>query len=215
MANRRGKEDIERLLILLHLLMFEGQTQILSVSAKAAYGYDAETGKEIWQMTHGNFNAAVRPVYVPEHKIAIINTGSAKASIHGILLSKSTKGKIDDSKHIKWSQRRASRYCLPIYFKDHVYQITHDGFISCIDIKTGETKWKESTVSSFIASPILVGKNIYITDAYGKTTIFEANPTKYTKIAENEIDEEVSSCPAVAEGDLFIRGTKHLYKISQ
>ena len=190
------------------------QTQILSVGARAAYGYDADTGNEIWILEHKNYNAAVRPMYIPKYKMAIVNTGSAKANIHGVTLDKTTKGKINNS-HIKWSQRRASRYCMPVYYQDHIYQITHDGNLSCINVKSGETTWKKGLVRSFMASPILVGNKVYLIDIYGKATIIEANPTAFKQIAENEIAEEVSSCPAVADGALFIRGKKHLYKISK
>ena len=192
----------------------DGKTQILSVGSRAAYGYDADTGKEIWILTHGNYNAAVRPIYIPKYKMAIINTGSAKANIHGVALDKTTKGKINNT-HIKWSQRRASRYCMPVYYQDHIYQITHDGNLSCINVKSGETAWKQSLVRSFMASPLLVGNKVYIIDIYGKATVFEATPTAFKQIAENEIAEEVSACPAVADGALFIRGKKHLYKIAK
>ena len=192
----------------------DGKTQILSVGASAAYGYDADTGKEIWILTHKNYNAAVRPIYLPKYKMAIINTGSAKANIHGVSLDKTTKGKINNS-HIKWSQRRASRYCMPVYYQEHIYQITHDGNLSCINVLTGATTWKKSLVRSFMASPILAGNKIYLIDIYGKATIIEANPTAFKQIAQNEIAEEVSACPAVADGALFIRGKKHLYKITK
>lgn len=192
-----------------------GKTQILSVGAKAAYGYDADTGKDLWILSHSTFNAAVTPIYIPEHKMAIINTGSAKATLYGISLGENTKGKINDSSHIKWSQRRASRYSMPVYYKDHIYQVTHDGYLSCIDAQSGETKWKEALVRGFIASPILAGNRIYVIDKFGKTTVFEANPEKFVKIADNEIDGEITACLAVAEGALFIRSKTHLYKISQ
>ena len=192
-----------------------GKTQILSVGAKAAYGYDADTGKDLWILTHNTFNAAVTPIYIPEHKMAIINTGSAKATLYGIDLSEKVKGKINGSSNIKWSQRRASRYSMPVYYKDHIYQITQDGYLSCIDVKTGETKWKESLVRSFIASPILAGNKFYIIGKFGKTTVFEANPENFIKVADNEIDGEVTASLAVAEGALFIRSKTHLYKISK
>ena len=192
-----------------------GKTQILSVGAKAAYGYDADTGKDLWILTHSTFNAAVTPIYVPEHKMAIINTGSAKANLYGIELSEKTKGKINDTPQIKWSQRRASRYSMPVYHQDHIYQITHDGYLSCIDVKSGETKWKESLVSTFIASPIIAGNRAYVIDKFGKTTIFELNSKKFVKLAQNEIDGDITACLTVAEGALYIRSKTHLYKISQ
>lgn len=190
-----------------------GKTQILSVGSRAAYGYDADTGKEIWMLEHSNYNAAVRPVFVPEHQLAILNTGSSKAMLHGVKLDESTKGTINDT-HVKWSQRYASSYCMPLYDKGYLYQITQTGKLSCTEIKTGEVTWKESMRSSYMSSPILFDGKILIIDDEGKATIFKADPQAYVLVAENKIDEGVSACPAVAEGELFIRANKFLYKIS-
>ena len=51
-----------------------GRTQVVSVGSRAAFGYDAETGREIWTVTHEDFNAAAPPLI--DGNLAIINTGS-------------------------------------------------------------------------------------------------------------------------------------------
>jgi len=191
-----------------------GKTQILSVGSRAAYGYDADTGKELWILEHGNYNAAVRPIYVPKYKMALLNTGSSKAVLHGISLNETTKGKINDS-HVVWSQRNASSYCMPLYYKDHVYQIVHNGKLSCMNLKTGEATWKESLRENFMASPVLFGDNILIIDKEGKATIFKADSSSYKVVAENKLNDVVSASPAIANGALFIRAEHFLYKISQ
>ena len=193
------------------LARVNGKTQLLSVASKAAYGYDADTGKEIWRLEHKNYNAAVRPVWLSKEQLAIINTGSAKANLIALKLSEATQG--DAEPQVAWSQRRASRYCLPIYLKGYLYQLTHDGNVSCIEVKTGEVKWKKALVKSFMASPILLGDKIYVFDIYGDSFVFEASPLAYKELATNHIDDEFSACPAVADGALFLRGKKFLYKI--
>jgi outer membrane protein assembly factor BamB len=190
-----------------------GKTQILSVGSRAAYSYDADTGKEIWMMEHSHYNAAVRPTFVPEYNMAILNTGSGKAMLHGVQLDNTTKGKINDS-HVKWSQRYASTYCMPVYDQGYLYQVTQTGKLSCTEIKTGETTWKESMRKSYMASPILFDGKILIIDDEGLATIFKATPDAYVQVSENKIAEGVSACPAVAEGELFLRANKYLYKIS-
>lgn len=190
-----------------------GKTQILSVGSRAAYGYDADSGKEIWILEHSNYNAAVRPIYVPEHKIAVLNTGSSKAMLHGIQLDSTTRGNINNT-HVKWSQRYGSSYCMPIYHQGYLYQVTQTGKLSCTEIKSGEVTWKESMRKSYMASPILFDGKILIMDDEGVATIFKAIPDAYVQVAENKIAEGISACPAVAEGELFIRANKFLYKIS-
>lgn len=189
-----------------------GKTQLLSVGARAAYGYAADTGKELWILKHKNYNAAVRPVWLPKEQMAILNTGSAKANLIGLKITSDTKG--DVTKKTEWSQRRASRYCLPIYKDGYLYQLTHDGNVSCINAKSGETVWKKALVKSFMASPILVGDKIYLFEIYGDSFVIEASPAGYKEISKNHIDDEFSACPSVADGAIFMRGKKFLYKIS-
>ncbi|MCH2207045.1 MAG: PQQ-binding-like beta-propeller repeat protein [Lentisphaerales bacterium] len=189
------------------------QTVLLSVGSRAAYGYDVDTGKELWILKHKNYNAAVRPLWLLKEQMVIINTGSAKANLHGLKLSPDTKGDVTDKP--VWSQRRASRYCMPVYKDGYIYQITHDGNVSCIDVKTGETKWKEALVRSFMASPILVGDKVYIFDTFGESFVFEASSKSFNKLASNHIDDDFSACVAVADGSLYLRGKKFFYKIGR
>ena len=45
------------------------RTQLLSVGARAAFGYDARTGIEIWTVRHDSYNAGVKwRVYTGEGK---------------------------------------------------------------------------------------------------------------------------------------------------
>lgn len=186
--------------------------QLLSIGARAAYGYDVLTGKEIWTVRHKNMNAAVRPLWVSEHQMVVINTGSGRATLLGLKLDKSKKGDLTDD--VSWAQKRGSRYCLPLYFEGNLYQVTHDGTISCSDLKTGEKHWSKSLPNKFMASPLLIGSRIYMFDEFGKTIIIEASAKNFKVIAENEIDADVSASPAAADGALFIRTKKALYKIS-
>jgi len=196
------------------LALVDGKTQLLSVGSRAAYGYDADTGKELWIIEHSNYNAAVKPLYIPDYHMAILNTGSSKAVLQGVHLDKNTQGNITHTQ-IKWSQRNASSYCMPIYYKGYLYQLVHNGKLSCIDIKTGENTWEEALRKSFMASPILIGENILVVDLEGNTTIFKADPKAFTLVAENKLDEPIASNPAVADGELYLRGKEHLYKISK
>ena len=42
----------------------------MSVGSRAAFGYDVETGREIWTVRHDDFNAAARPLF--EHAADLI-----------------------------------------------------------------------------------------------------------------------------------------------
>ena len=48
-----------------------GKAQLLSSGAKAAYGYDAKTGKELWKVTHLDYSSAPRPIFARLHSISL------------------------------------------------------------------------------------------------------------------------------------------------
>jgi outer membrane protein assembly factor BamB len=59
-----------------------------------------------------------------------------------------------------------------------------------------------------------IGENVLITDSEGQTTVLR-NSSDYEVVAKNSIGEPVLASPAISNGDLIIRGTKHLFLIRQ
>ena len=55
-------------------------------------------------------------------------------------------------------------------------------------------------------------KNIYITEESGRTTVVNAE-SEWSVVAENDLGEGVVASPAISNGDIFIRGEKHLFLI--
>jgi hypothetical protein len=55
---------------------------------------------------------------------------------------------------------------------------------------------------------------IFITSEEGLTTVVKAGPA-FEVLAENNIGEFVLSSIAISDGQLFLRGDKHLYAIGQ
>lgn len=53
-----------------------GHAQLLSSGAKAAYGYDVKSGKELWKVTHLDFSSAPRPIF--HNNLAYFVSGTTK-----------------------------------------------------------------------------------------------------------------------------------------
>ena len=86
-----------------------GRTQIVSIGSRAAFGYDAATGREIWTVTHEDFNAAAPPLHY--ENLAIIHTGSGGTNLMAVRLDDSTRGNVTDT-HLAWNRtKRNSRLC--------------------------------------------------------------------------------------------------------
>jgi hypothetical protein len=65
---------------------------------------------------------------------------------------------------------------------------------------------------TFSASPVAVGNRLYFLDEEG-TTIVVAPGDSYNELAQNKLDEMSLASPAVADGSIFIRTEKKLYRI--
>ena len=79
------------------------QSQVVSVGSRAAFGYDARSGKELWTITHDDYNAAAQPI--PFNNTVILNTGSRGANLLAVRMDDTTLGNVDNT-HIVWNRER-------------------------------------------------------------------------------------------------------------
>jgi outer membrane protein assembly factor BamB len=193
----------------------DGKVQVLSVGSKAMQSYDLESGKELWTLRHGNYNAGIRPLWLPEEGLALINSGSRAAQLMAVKLDKTTRGDITDS-HVKWNRSKGNpRFSKPIYTNGLIFQTTDLGVASCIDANTGEELWKGRVSGDYRSSPILAGDHLYFFSEEGRGTILKASRT-FEEVAVSEVPAMgTTACPAVSKGAIFVRGKTHLYKISK
>ena len=81
-----------------------------------------------------------------------------------------------------------------------------EGPLACVDIRTGEDKWKEGGFGP--GQVILAGDKIIATSDKGEIVVSEANPEKYKEVARKDVlDGKVWSYPVLANGRIFARST--------
>jgi outer membrane protein assembly factor BamB len=187
--------------------------QVLSVGSRAMQSYDLETGRELWSVRHTSYNAAIRPLWLPEESLALINTGSRAAQLLAVRVDRSTTGDVTDS-HVVWQRDKGNpRFAKPIYRDGRIYQITDIGVACCIDAASGEEVWKDRIPGDYRSSPILAGEHLYFFSEQGRGTVLKAG-SEFQEVAVNEVPGMgTTACPAVSQGAIFVRGRNHLYKI--
>ena len=188
------------------------RTQLISVGSRAAFGYDARTGEEIWTIRHANFNASARPI--SRGDIVYINTGSDGAHLVALKLDAQAKGDLTDSPRILWDRpKRNAVLSSPVLVNDHIFQATNAAVGVCVDLKTGEDLWNERlSPGKFIAAPIATKERIYWISDTGEATVVAAAP-EFKVLARNKFEAGVTGSPAVADGAIFVRTKTHLVKI--
>jgi outer membrane protein assembly factor BamB len=150
------------------------------------------------------------------------NSGDGSGARHLVAVKAGGKGDVTQT-NLAWEWKKPQPYpyvpCL-LTLGDHLYFVSDNGEVGCVVAKTGEMVWKEPLNPrsrgrrTMIASPILVGGNIYATSEDGTTYVYPAT-TSFKLLAKNPIGEPVMATPAVADNRLFIRGKTHLYCIGK
>lgn len=187
-----------------------GKETLVSVGSRAAFGYDATTGKELWTIRHGGFNAAIRPLIVKQ--ILILNTGSERAHTLGVKIDDKMSGDITES-HVVWDRekRNASESC-PVLVKGLLFQTTRGGIVTCMNPETGADVWEDRFSGQHLPSPIAAADRLYFSNDRGDTRVIKAGD-KFEILAENKLPDAMTSAPAVADGAIFIRTKKQLFKL--
>ena len=187
-----------------------GVEVLVSVGSRAAFGYEAKTGKELWTVRHGGFNAAIRPLRF--ENVLVLNTGSERAHTVGIRIDDQMKGDITES-HTLWDRekRNASESC-SLLVGSRLFQVTRGGVVSCTDAKTGQDIWEDRFEGQHLPSPIVAAERIYFCNDRGDCTVIRA-ADKFEVLARNKLADGMTSSPAVADGALFLRTKTALYRI--
>jgi outer membrane protein assembly factor BamB len=89
------------------------------------------------------------------------------------------------------------------------------GALICIDAKTGAERYYEHIHEArYRASPVYGDDKIYLAARDGMVTVVKAGP-KFEVLATNQMPDEITASPAIANGRIYIRGFKALYAISE
>ena len=190
--------------------------QVVVNGWKVIAGYDFKTGKELWRMKGGGDIPVPTPVF-DSGLVVITNAHGPGRPIYAIRTN--AAGDLNENKSaLAWTQDRAGNYMqTPLLHDGLAYFCFDNGVLTVYQLATGEKLYQQRLgggSSGFSSSPVAAGGNLYITDENGRTLVL-ALGKEYRQLAANELGETVMATPAIADGVLFIRGSKHLYAIGE
>ena len=183
--------------------------QMVSIGAKGVYSYDPENGKELWKAEHRGWSIAPRPVYGEGLVFTMIDRDRPEMWA----INPNGSGDITET-HIEWKEtKRMPPRASPIIIKGLLFVVDRNGYISCIEAKTGKSIWQKRVKGRFSASPILANNLIYFFNEDTVCTIIK--PTRELEIvAENKLsDDKLMATPAFDENSIYIRTEKKLTRI--
>ena len=119
---------------------------------------------------------------------------------------------------LAWEFTKGTAYVTsPIVYGDYIYLSTDGGILTCLDVRTGEVKYKEQQAAG--AGDIhgvtgsRFGGHLYMTSEDGDTFVITARHHAQGGPAPTRSASRYSHLPRSPTARIYIRGEQHLFAI--
>lgn len=192
-----------------------GKAQLITSATNKVRSYDTETGKVIWECTGMTRNVIPNPMYADG--ILYLMSGFRGNAVKAVDLAKA-QGDITGTPAILWEYNQDASYTpSPVLMDGKLYFLKgNNGIITCLDAKTGKpfySNQKIEGITNIFSSPTGNKDKIYVA-ATNQVSVLKAG-AEFTVLATNKLDETFEASPIIVGNDLFLRGAKYLYCISE
>ena len=189
--------------------------QVIMNGQTKARAYDLETGKELWSCGGQTERPVASAVF--SQGITVIGSGFRGSFVGGFRLNGS--GDIEDSDSVVWTTPDdAPDIASPMISDGRLYfHKGKTGILTCLEAATGKLLFGPERIPgvySTYASPVAAGGHVYITDRSGTITVVK-DAGILEIVATNTLGEGVDATPAPVGSELFVRGERHLFCLSE
>jgi len=192
------------------LIEVNGKKQIVVAGAGGVAAYDPKDGAEQWKLTYDGYSVVPRPAF--GGGLIYLSTGYDTPSL--LAIRADGAGDVTET-HLAWTSKRAApNNPSPLPHGKLLFLVSDQGQASCLDAKTGKVHWQERVPGAYSASPLLANGLIYVTNEQGLTTVLQAT-TAFKVVAKNALNERVQASMAAADGAIYLRTEKALYRIEK
>ena len=196
-----------------HELLISGSDHVNS--------YDLLTGKQLW-VSNGlaidsPYGRVIASPVATEEGIVIATSGNPGGGGKGRVIAVNALGEKGDvsSKRV-WTQEKSSPdSSTPVAINGLVFMLADAGILTCADVRTGEVKYtKRLGEGPYHASLVAADGKVYAQSTTGTCTVIKADDSGDV-LAENKLEGQFFSTPAISNGVVFLRAYERIYAISK
>jgi outer membrane protein assembly factor BamB len=190
-----------------------GKKQLVLSGSKCVASYDPDTGWPWWIIDGPTEQFVSSLVYLD----GVLFLTAGFPTYHYVGISPDGEGDVTATKvlwHHKPPAREGAYVPSPIAHDRWFFAVSDEGWCNCFEAKTGERKWLHKLGRHHSASPVLADGLLYFTADEGETYVLRAGD-RFELVSKNPLGEEVHASPAVAHGQIFLRGDGHLFCIGK
>ncbi|MBI4601310.1 MAG: PQQ-binding-like beta-propeller repeat protein [Planctomycetes bacterium] len=199
------------------LLEAAGRLELIVSGADHVTAYDPVTGKGLWISSGLKIDHPYgRTMASPGAGEGMVVACSASVQGLGKMIAVEAGGEGDVSATRKrWQYDKVTPDCpTPLVYEGHAYGVRDDGIASCLDLKTGELRWRRRLQGDFKASPVAAAGRVYFLSTDGDCTVMRAGP-KEDVVAESHLDGHFIATPALARGRIYLRSKDSVYAVGK
>jgi outer membrane protein assembly factor BamB len=193
-----------------------GRAQVVTSATSRVRSYDAASGDLLWETAGMTQNAIPTPVHADG--LVFLTSGFRGNALLAVKLAEA-RGDLAASRAVAWTLDRDTPYVpSPLLYGEELYFLKgNDGLLSCLDAKTGERLYgpeRLEGVPNVYASPLGADGRVYVVGREGKTAVLQRGRA-FKVLATNSLDDGFDASPVAVDGELYLRGQRFLYRISE
>jgi outer membrane protein assembly factor BamB len=193
-----------------------GKTQLITSATNKVRSYDLNTGDIIWECSGLTRNVIPSPVYADG--IIYVMSGFRGNALLAVDLSRA-KGEITGTDAIVFTFDQNTPYTPgPVLMGGKLYFLkANNGYLTCLDAGDGTPYYsnqKVEGINEIFTSPLGVRDRLYIIGTSG-TGVVVKHGEQFEVLAQNQLNDRFFASPVVVENELYLRGEKFLYCISE
>jgi outer membrane protein assembly factor BamB len=197
-----------------HVAVHGGKAQVIVNGRNRVVSYDLGTGEPLWQAPGLTENVIPSPVSGDGFVFAM---SGFRGNVARAIDLGQARGDISAAPAVAWSYDKDTPYVpSPLLYRGALYFLkSNSGVITQLDAKTGTVRYThrlEATPNVY-ASPVAADGRVYIVGREGATVVLSAGPEPKV-LATNTLDESTDASLALVDSEIYLRGSKHLYRIS-
>ena len=197
------------------VVVHEGKPQVVTSGTNRVRSYDLETGKLLWEGEGLTANAIPSPVSAGG--MVYLTSGFRGEALLAVRLA-AARGDITGTPAVAWRYDRDTPYVpSPLLYRDGLYFLkSNSAVLTRLDARTGKPSYTErlARMSNVYASPVGASGRVYVAGRDGVTDVLDAGP-QLKVLATNVLGDGFDASPALVDGEIYLRGYQHLYRISQ
>jgi outer membrane protein assembly factor BamB len=183
------------------LVTLAGRRQVIVVSASRAFGLEPGNGSLLWSYgwdTDMGINVA-QPIMVDANRF-FISSGYGKGAA---LVEVTGSGNGFSARTIWENINMKNKFNSSVFHQGYVYGLD-EGILSCVDVKTGERKWKGGRYG--YGQVLLAGNQLIVSTDAGELVLVRATPDQFSEVSRFQaIEGKTWNYPAIAGGRLLVR----------